>query len=158
MKPTEIPADEVWEGAHPRLVTGDGGDVPDLPVLVDQNHAGALDGAARFNIRCALEEGDLEALAAGGLVWISLYGNVVPISIEVVPPRGHLSREDAADLLLKAARGLPRTRTSLLAGDPVVIEQIHRAAIRNTSGPDGGVTLADLGRAADRLQKTRRTA
>lgn len=156
MKPTEIPDDEIWAGAKRVRVEGHGEEIPGVDAIVDQTRTGVLDGAARFNIRIGLEDGDLEKLAAGGVVWLSFYGNVLPFSMEAVGPPGMLTREDAADLLIQHGRGLPRARAALLAGDHAAIDQLHRSAIRNTQGVDG--LLHSLGRAADLLHSPRRPA
>lgn len=157
MRPTEIPDGEIWSGSKRIRVEGFG-DVADVQALVDESRAGVLDGAARFNIRLELEDGDLEKLAAGGVVWLSLYGNVLPFSVDVAGPVNALTREDAADLLIQHGRGLRKARAALLAGDHGAIDQLHRAAIRNAQGRDGDPGLDELGRAADLLHSPRRTA
>lgn len=45
-------------------------------------------GGIRLSVRCALEPGDLEKLAAGGHVWISFYGHMVPFCVDVTGPDG----------------------------------------------------------------------
>lgn len=87
MRITPIPDAEVWEGATRRVIgppTGHDplGDIRPLEALVD------VEGqfAPSFSIRCALDDGDAEKLAAGGVVWVTLFGHVVPISVAVAGP------------------------------------------------------------------------
>jgi hypothetical protein len=86
MRPTPIPADEVWEGAR-RVVVGPPGndldsDVASVEVLLDQSTIGP-----RMSARCVLEDDDLDLLTAGGTVWVSFYGgSLVPFSVDVQPP------------------------------------------------------------------------
>lgn len=88
MRPTPIPVDEVWDGAT-RLVFGPpGGDldsgIAPVEVLADR---GLSTGLVRLSTRCALETGDLDALAAGGTVWVTFYGGqLLPFSVDVQPP------------------------------------------------------------------------
>lgn len=86
MRPAPIPDGEVWDGAQ-RIVIGPPGNDLDsqinaVEVLVDQSTVGP-----RMSARCVLEDGDLDALAAGGTVWVSFYGGQLqPFSVDVQPP------------------------------------------------------------------------
>jgi hypothetical protein len=89
MHPAPIPDDAVWEGSH-RMVMGppDGDltnpDIAPVEVLVDRSSIGGL----RYSTRCVLDPGDLATLQAGGAVWVSFYGAVVPFSVDVTGPPG----------------------------------------------------------------------
>ena len=89
MRPTPIPANEVWDGGQ-RLVIGppafdpDGDEVAAVEVIVDASSIGP-----RLSARCGREPGDLDALAAGGTVWVSFYGqHLHPFAVDVQPPAG----------------------------------------------------------------------
>lgn len=88
MRPAPIPDGEVWDGAR-RIVIGPPGNdldsgVAAVEVLVDQASIGP-----RVSARCVLEDGDLDALTAGGTVWVSFYGQqIMPFSVDVLPPSG----------------------------------------------------------------------
>ena len=86
MRPTPIPDAEVWAGATRRVISPPGGDLthPDIaPVeaLVDQSPS---TGVLNLSVRCELEEGDLEKLAAGGTVRVTFWGAMVPWAATVV--------------------------------------------------------------------------
>ncbi|WP_367128313.1 hypothetical protein [Saccharothrix sp. HUAS TT1] len=90
MRPTSIPAEAVWSGGKRVVLAAPDGDLtnPDiqpLEVIVDQVQIGDQ-AVNRFNVRCALEPGDLEKLTAGGHVWVSLYGAMVPMCVDVTGP------------------------------------------------------------------------
>jgi hypothetical protein len=90
MRPAPIPAEAVWPGARRVVLSPPSGDLTDpniapLEVVVDSPESL---GGVRFNARCVLEEGDLEKLAAGGHVWVSFYGGVVPFCVDVTGPDG----------------------------------------------------------------------
>ena len=89
MRPTPIPDAEVWEGAERRVLGAPDGDLtnPDIaPVeaLVDRS---PTTGALNLSVRCVLEEGDLEKLQAGGTIWITFWGSMVPWAATVVEPQ-----------------------------------------------------------------------
>lgn len=89
MRPAPIPATAVWEGARRVVMSPPGGDLTDpdiapLEVVVDRPQIGGL----RYSARCVLEDGDLEKLTAGGHVWVSFYGAVVPFCVDVTGPDG----------------------------------------------------------------------
>jgi hypothetical protein len=87
MRTTPIPDSAVWPGAK-RAVIGppDGdptGDIRPVEAVID---IGPTTGIPRLSVRCALEPGDIEALATGGHVWITFYGRMVPFAVEVKGP------------------------------------------------------------------------
>ena len=85
MRPTPIPDAEVPYGSVRIVVAPPDGDLtnPDIaPVEVLAERA--ADGVSpMFHIRCALDAGDLEQLAAGGNVWLTMWGAVVPFAVQV---------------------------------------------------------------------------
>lgn len=88
MRPAPIPAEAVWPGARRVVFAAPDGDLtnPDIApveVVVDRCSDGVT---PRFSTRCVLEPGDLDKLAAGGHVWVSFYGVVVPFSVDVTGP------------------------------------------------------------------------
>ncbi|GEP38869.1 hypothetical protein NPS01_25320 [Nocardioides psychrotolerans] len=88
MRPTPIPDAEVWEGATRLVIAAPDGDLtnPDIaPVeaLVDRGPS----GARNLSVRCELEDDDLAKLAAGGTIWITFWGGMVPWSASVVDAR-----------------------------------------------------------------------
>lgn len=91
MRPAPIPDEAIWEGARRVVFTAPDGDLtnPDIaPVEVLTDQVGDT-GQCRVNVRCVLEEGDLDKLAAGGTVWLSIHGHHLhPFSLDVVGPDG----------------------------------------------------------------------
>lgn len=86
MRPAPIPADEVWDGAQ-RVVIGPPGNDLDSPVASVEVLVDASSIGPRMSARCVLEPGDLDALTAGGTVWVSFYGGqLLPFSVDVQPP------------------------------------------------------------------------
>ncbi|UIU47086.1 hypothetical protein [Microcystis phage MinS1] len=89
MRPTPIPDHEIWHGAHRQVIAPPDGDLtnPDIaPVeaLVDRS---PNTGVRVLSVRCELEPGDLEQLQAGGTVWLSFFGAMVPWAATVVAPQ-----------------------------------------------------------------------
>lgn len=87
MRPAPIPDGDIWDGARRIVVGPPGGDLDSgiaaVEVLVDASSIGP-----RMSARCVLEDGDLDALTAGGTVWVSFYGgSLVPFSVDVLPPQ-----------------------------------------------------------------------
>jgi hypothetical protein len=87
MRPVPIPDEVVWPGADRIVVAGPGGDltgpIPAVEALADVSES---TGMRRLSVRCALEPGDLERLAAGEHVWVSFYGGgMPPFSVDVAP-------------------------------------------------------------------------
>jgi hypothetical protein len=69
MRPAPIPDDDVWDGARRIIIAPPGGDMTDP------------------EISSVEVLGDLDALAAGGTVWVSFYGGILqPFSVDVLPP------------------------------------------------------------------------
>ncbi|SBT63934.1 hypothetical protein GA0070622_0902 [Micromonospora sediminicola] len=88
MRPSPIPDDEMWPGARRMVATGPSGDLTDtdiapVEVLVD---TGEHTGLPRVCVRLRLEDGDLEKLAAGGTVWLAVYGPLPVFSVDVKGP------------------------------------------------------------------------
>lgn len=88
MRPTPIPDNEVWDGAVRRVFAAPDGDLtnPDIaPVetLIDRS---PTSGAVNLSVRCVLEDGELEKLQAGGTIWLTFWGVMVPWSATVVGP------------------------------------------------------------------------
>ena len=88
MRTTTIPDAEVWAGAARKVIAPPDGDLTNpliapVEALIDRSPS---TGALNLSVRCALEDGDLEKLAAGGTVWITFWGHMVPFSATVVGP------------------------------------------------------------------------
>jgi hypothetical protein len=93
MRPTPIPDAEVWPGAFRAVLsgpsgdlTGDGSTVMDAQAVEVLFDRGQDTGAARACVRLALEPGDLEKLAAGGVVWLGVYGPLPVFTLDVKAP------------------------------------------------------------------------
>ena len=88
MRPTPIPDHEVWAGGIRRVISPPGGDLTNDQCAPVEAIIDVLPGpgAVALSVRCVLEDGDLETLAAGGLVWLTFGGHMVPWAISVVPP------------------------------------------------------------------------
>jgi hypothetical protein len=85
MRVTPIPDNEIWAGAT-RIVMGPPtGHDPTGEIRPVEMLAEIVMGHRAFSARCALEDGDLETLQAGGVVWLTFYGGVAPFSITVTP-------------------------------------------------------------------------
>ncbi|MEU4804344.1 hypothetical protein [Actinosynnema sp. NPDC023587] len=82
-----IPDQVVWASGR-RVVIGppDGDLMGPIAAVEAVADISAGTGLPQLAVRCALEPGDLEALAAGGCVWISFYGGgMPPFSVAVGP-------------------------------------------------------------------------
>lgn len=106
MRATPIPDAEVWEGAVRKVLAAPDGrlDNPDIaPVeaLVDRSPS---TGALNLSVRCVLEDGELEQLAAGGTIWLTFWSAMVPWSASVVPPHDAIpgGPADAEEVLVEA--------------------------------------------------------
>lgn len=89
MRPVPIPEDRVWEGGVRRVFAAPDGDLtnPDIApceVVIDAG----IGGIARVNVLLELEEGDLERLANGGAVWLSMLGGLSPFALTVIDADG----------------------------------------------------------------------
>lgn len=86
MRPTPIPDNEVWEGSVRKVVSPPGGDLTNshiapVEALIDRSPS---TGILNLSVRCTLEEGELELLANGGVVWLTFWGAMVPWAATVV--------------------------------------------------------------------------
>lgn len=88
MRPAPIPDEALWPDSRRIVMAPPGGDLldPDIAPLEMVADVGQL--GIRYSARCVLEDGDLDKLAAGGHVWISFSGHVVPFSVDVTGPDG----------------------------------------------------------------------
>lgn len=85
MRVTPIPDNEIWAGAS-RIVMGPpAGQDPTGEIRALEMVAEIVMGHRAYSARCVLEEGDLENLTAGGVVWLTFYGGVAPFSVTVAP-------------------------------------------------------------------------
>lgn len=88
MRATPIPDTEVWAGAIRKVFAAPDGDLTNPHIdpcetLVD---CSPTTGALNISVRCLLEPGDLEKLQAGGVVWLTFWGSMVPWAVTVVEP------------------------------------------------------------------------
>lgn len=85
MRVTTIPDDEIWPGGC-RIIMGPPvghdltGEIRALEMVAE-----VLLGRPVYSARCVLEDGDLEALQAGGVVWVTMLGGVAPFNVAVAP-------------------------------------------------------------------------
>jgi hypothetical protein len=88
VRPTPIPDSEVWEGAQRHVFAAPDGDLTNphiapVEALVDRS---PTTGALNISVRVVLEDGDLEKLQAGGVVWLTFWGAMVPWVLTVAGP------------------------------------------------------------------------
>lgn len=88
MRATPIPDAEVWAGAVRRVFAAPDGDLANpliapVEALVDRS---PTTGVANVSVRLVLEDGDLEKLQAGGVVWLTFWGAMVPWAVTVGEP------------------------------------------------------------------------
>lgn len=88
MRPTPIPDREIWQGAIRRVIMPPDGDLTNpriapIEALIDRS---PLTGAVNLSVRYELEDGDLDKLGAGGTVWLTFWGVIVPFATTVVGP------------------------------------------------------------------------
>jgi hypothetical protein len=88
MRATPIPDAEVWPGAVRRVFTPPDGDLTNpiiapCEALIDRS---PITGAVNISVRCVTEPGDLEKLEAGGVVWLTFWGAMVPFALTVAEP------------------------------------------------------------------------
>lgn len=84
MRVTPIPDSAVWEGAERAVIGPPDGDLTGPIRAVEAViHRSESTGLPILSVRCAPEPGDIEKLAAGGHVWISFYGRMVPFNVDV---------------------------------------------------------------------------
>lgn len=89
MRPTPIPDAEIWAGGERQVIAPPGGDLTDpnvrpVEALVDRSPD---TGGLNLSVRCVLEDGDLEKLQAGGTIWITFWGAMVPWAATVMEAR-----------------------------------------------------------------------
>ena len=87
MRVTPIPDEAVWAGARRVVMSPPDGDLTGpiraVEAVVDVSPS---TGVPVLSVRCALEPGDLERLAAGECMWVSFYGGgMPPFSVDVAP-------------------------------------------------------------------------
>lgn len=106
MRPTPIPDNEVWENAVRRVIAPPNGDLTNphialVEAVVDRSPS---TGALCLSVRCILEDGELEHLAAGGTIWLTFWGAMTPWAATVVPPQDPIpgGPADAHELLVEA--------------------------------------------------------
>ncbi len=80
MRPSPIPDGEIWPPDARRIVVAppDGDLLNPLIAPVEALASVAPDGAPCLSVRCVLEPGDLEALQAGAVIWLTFYGGAMP--------------------------------------------------------------------------------
>lgn len=79
MRPVPIPDEAIWAGARRIVVAPPDGDLTN-PVIAPVEALAdlALDDTPCLSVRCVPEAGDIEALQAGGFVWLTFYGGLMP--------------------------------------------------------------------------------
>jgi hypothetical protein len=92
MRVAPIPDAEVWAGAQ-RIVMAPPDNDPTGEIRACEMVAEIVLGHPAYSARCVLEDGDLEKLQAGGNVWITFYGGVMPFSVNVAPAAGTVAEE-----------------------------------------------------------------
>lgn len=84
MRATPIPDSEIWPGAVRKVYAAAGrGDIAPCEALVDR---APKSGHVNISVRCELEAGELEQLQAGGVVWLTFWGAMVPWAAVVAAP------------------------------------------------------------------------
>jgi hypothetical protein len=87
MRVTTIPDNEIWAGASRIVMNPPNGDLTG-DIRACEMVAEIHQGRPAYSARCVLEDGDLETLQAGGVVWLTFYGAVMPFSVTVAPATG----------------------------------------------------------------------
>jgi len=92
MHPTPIPEGDIWEGAVPKVIAPPGGDLTDPDIGAVEAIVDVTELGHRYSMRLALDSGELDALRAGGVVWLQILGaRLQPFSVTVAavdgPPR-----------------------------------------------------------------------
>lgn len=86
MNPIPVADELVQEGTVRRVIAAPDGDLTnDLIRPVESLISKAPDGMAMLSMPLALEPGELEILEAGGTVWLSMWGAVVPFNVCALP-------------------------------------------------------------------------
>jgi hypothetical protein len=89
MQPTGIPDHLIRDGAVRQTVGA-----PDDPRYADVEDCEALvergpNDLAQVRVRLELEPGDLEDLTAGGHLWVTFLGGILPFHVTTTPPEGN---------------------------------------------------------------------
>lgn len=85
MLPTPIPDELIRPGTVRRVFTAPNGDMLDDSIrpceaLISRDPGTDL---AAVQVRLVLEDGELERLAAGGTVWLTMIGGLAPFDVRV---------------------------------------------------------------------------
>lgn len=88
MRPSVIPDAEIWQGARRIVMAPPDGDLTNDTIRPLEMLAELHEGVPTYSARCVLEGDDLETLRAGGAVWLTFYGGVVPFSVTVAESAG----------------------------------------------------------------------
>ncbi len=88
MRPAPIPDAMVWEGARRVVIAPPDGDLTNPDIAPVEAVVDRSPGVPVLSVRCVLEDDDLDKLQAGGNVWISFVGHMVPFSVTVAGPSG----------------------------------------------------------------------
>lgn len=83
MRPVPIPDEVIWPGGRRLVMSAPNGDLLDPDIAPVEAIEEQVDGRRVLSVRCALEPGDLEKLAAGGHVWVSFWGGMPPFDVAV---------------------------------------------------------------------------
>ncbi|MFL6141587.1 MAG: hypothetical protein ACJ72N_06930 [Labedaea sp.] len=83
MRPSIIPDREAWQGARRIVMAPPDGDLTNDKIRPLEMVAELHEGVPVYSARCVLEPGDLDTLSAGGTVWLTFYGGVMPFSVTV---------------------------------------------------------------------------
>jgi acyl CoA:acetate/3-ketoacid CoA transferase beta subunit len=88
VRPIPIHEADVWEGGRRIVYAAPNGSLTDdhirpVEAIVDRL---TTTGGKRVCVKVQLEEGDLDKLTAGGHVWLSMYGGLVPFCFDVKAP------------------------------------------------------------------------
>lgn len=92
MRVSNIPDAEVWAGAQRIVMAPPDNDLTG-EIRACEMVAEIHEGTPTYSARCVLDPDDAEILAAGGNVWITFYGVVVPFSVTVAPAAGTPTKE-----------------------------------------------------------------
>lgn len=92
MRPVPIPDEAVWENGRRMVIAPPGGDLthPEISPAEAVVEPVSVGGRVMpsYSFMCALEGDDLEKLQAGGHVWVTFYGAVMPFSVTAVRQAG----------------------------------------------------------------------
>lgn len=83
MRPVPIPDELVQPGTVRRLVQAPPGE-EDVVRPVESLISADTDGTALLSMMMKLEDGDIEKLQAGGRIWLTMRGGIIPFSVHVL--------------------------------------------------------------------------